>query len=228
MSQKELSMLLYRSILFLRVILLLVLLSSCTNNIFADKDIYNTIFVDDISERRGLVIRNTLLEYFPNRDYESTDYIIKVETKKNNEYYLTASSGFASRNRVSITANWSVIYKPTGKVLLKISNNYIESYNIETVGQSNIINEKISEDSLSRTIAQDIALKTFSLMLRIKKNPYLLGTKINDNQALYELFDTFDAFEYDIKLDQKVDQKLPNNSNNTATRNLIIDDGTID
>ena len=74
---------LYKRTLFLKIILLLVFLSGCTSNIFSNKDIYNNIFVNDISERRGIVIRNSLLEYFPNRDYENSDYIINVETKIN-------------------------------------------------------------------------------------------------------------------------------------------------
>ncbi len=201
MYPKELSMWLYRSISFAFIGLFLLLVSGCINNIFANKDIYNDIFVDDISERRGLVIRNNLLEYFPNRDYSETNYVINVTTTKSYNYYLTDRSGFASRNRISIKANWTVTYKPTNKVLLQISNNYSESFNIERTGQSNLINEKMIEDSISRTIAQDIALKTFSLMLRIKKNPYLLGTKIENSQALYELFWTFDAFDNDIHLD---------------------------
>lgn len=178
MYLKELSMYLYnKKILFSIISLLFIFLSSCASSVFYNKEIANKIFINDMSERRGLIIRNTLLEYFPNRNYSETDYIINVETIKNEDYYLTDRSGFASRNRIIIQVNWTVTYKPTNKVVLKISNTYSESYNIDRSGQANFINEKSLEDSISRTIARDIALKIFSLMLKIEKNPSIIMDK---------------------------------------------------
>jgi hypothetical protein len=159
-----------------------VLLSGC-GNIFASRQVYNNIFVNDIAERSGMIIRNTLLEYFPNRDYESTDFVINVSTTKTNDFYLTATDGFASRSRVSIVVKWDITYKPTSAVLLSITNTYSESYNIEKIGQSNILNEQLTEETVARTIARDIALKTFSLMLKIQENPSILEEKTSNKES---------------------------------------------
>ncbi|MDR0484585.1 MAG: hypothetical protein LBH40_04850 [Alphaproteobacteria bacterium] len=151
----------------------LILLAGC-GNIFANKKVYNNVFVEDIPEFRGMVIRNTLLEYFPNRNFDETQFVINVSTTRNSEYYLTAQTGFASRNRVSISVDWNVVYKPNGKTILSISNRYSEAFNIEKMGQSNTVNEQLTEEVIARSIARDIALKTFSLMLQVQKNPSLL------------------------------------------------------
>ncbi|MCL2567522.1 MAG: hypothetical protein FWE18_05470 [Alphaproteobacteria bacterium] len=170
MFQKKLLMCLYKYFL---AGIAIALLTSCSN-IFAEHKVYNNIFVNDIAERRGMIIRNTLLEYFPNRDYEATNFVINVETTKASDFYLTAANGFASRNRVSIVVNWNITYKPTNAVLLKITNTYSESFNIEKIGQSNALNEQLTEETIARTIARDIALKTFSLMLKIQENPEII------------------------------------------------------
>jgi hypothetical protein len=175
--------------------ILTLLLSSC-GNIFANKQVYNNIFVNDIPERSGMVIRNTLLEYFPNRDYENTEYVINVSTSRRDEYYLTGRGGFASRNRISLRVNWSITYRPTNTVLLRMSNTYSESFNIERMGQSNVLNDQLTEEMIARNAARDIALKTFSLMLKIQNNPEILqeGTEsaADPQEPIQEIEDTLE------------------------------------
>ncbi len=154
---------------------LFLLNGSCVRNIIYETPERHLVFVSDIQEKRGMLIRNTLLSYFPNKNYDQAKYILNVFVDLTSNYYLTTKGGYASRNRLTANVRWNITEKSSGKIILNINNTYIESYSVDFTGYSNNLALNNGERVLANSIANDVAIKAISTIkeLNSKKSPSL-------------------------------------------------------
>ncbi|MFL1780677.1 hypothetical protein ABSA28_00371 [Candidatus Hepatincolaceae symbiont of Richtersius coronifer] len=149
------------------LILLLSLISGCTN-LYMEKNISNNIYVSDIPELSGIIIRNHILAYFPNTNYQDTAYILKINPIITKELYLTSLGGFGTKGRVRISIQWQLIDKATKKNLLSINNQFIGTYNVEPSSYATENNETKTIENLTILISRDISLKVYSFIKKFR------------------------------------------------------------
>lgn len=128
------------------------------------------IYVDNIPELYGMMLRGSLVNYFNNTNENSAKYILKINTNINESTSLTNLSGFSSQKNIYFYVRYSLVSKKNNKVLFSSSSHYNGYYNVESSSYSTDNNKNRIYSLAAKMIANDIAIKVTSLLQKANGN----------------------------------------------------------
>lgn len=121
----------------------------------ADQNLYNQIFIDNIPEREGQILRNELIDRFYTKGRPADPaYILKIdaieETQTNLDVTATADT---TRNQLRLDTKMRLEDRATGALLLERDLISITSYNV----LQSQFTTRVSEDNARENVLKDLA-----------------------------------------------------------------------
>ncbi len=166
MSLKESLALLFK---FSLIYTVLLFLQGCYS-IAANEQLTNIVYISPIAERSGMLIRNSLLPYFPNQDTTTTKFIVNIKLQNKNNLYLTNRYGYATKGEATLISTLVITDRDTKKVLLTLTSSFKENFNIEPTGYAARKTKEFAEETNAEQASKDIKIKIYSFLQRYRSS----------------------------------------------------------